>query len=109
MSSSAPDASVICEPRLANASTRAVTVQATGVNTPSAAGAASHKMPSTSTTEVEALQEMPSAISASSGVWARSTKTGVWMAAVLVLGMTFWLYLQPDLVIMLADHLWSCF
>jgi len=92
MSGRAPDASVISKRRLVNASTRAVTLQATSVNTPSAAGAASHKMQADS-----------------SAARASHSKPGVWVAAVLVLGITFWLYVQPDVVILLADQLWSCF
>jgi hypothetical protein len=61
-------------------------------NKPSAAGAASQEMPADS-----------------SAAPAESYTSGVWLAAVLVLGMTFWLYVQPDLVVMLADHVWSCF
>ena len=26
-----------------------------------------------------------------------------------LLGLTFWLYTKPDVVIMLSDQLWSCF
>lgn len=26
-----------------------------------------------------------------------------------VLGLTFWLYAKPDVVIMLSEQLWSCF
>jgi hypothetical protein len=45
----------------------------------------------------------------SSAARASHSKPGVWVAAVLVLGITFWLYVQPDVVILLADQLWSCF
>ncbi len=32
-----------------------------------------------------------------------------WLMAAVALGFTFWLYVQPGLVIMLAEQLWSCF
>lgn len=31
------------------------------------------------------------------------------LSMVAVLGLTFWLYAQPDVVIMLSEQLWSCF
>lgn len=31
------------------------------------------------------------------------------LLAVLALGLAFWLYTQPGMVLMLADQLWSCF
>jgi hypothetical protein len=35
-------------------------------------------------------------------------KTVVVLLAAL-LGLTFWLYAKPDVVIMLSEQLWSCF
>ena len=32
-----------------------------------------------------------------------------WGAALLALGLTFMAYLQPELVVDLANRLWSCF
>ncbi len=32
-----------------------------------------------------------------------------WLLAAAVLGLTFWLYAKPGVVIMLAEQLWSCF
>ncbi|PIT73304.1 hypothetical protein B9Z31_11190 [Limnohabitans sp. G3-2] len=36
-------------------------------------------------------------------------KSGLGIVAALLLAITFWLYTQPDLVIMLAEQLWACF
>ncbi|MEK7344696.1 MAG: hypothetical protein AAB176_03300 [Pseudomonadota bacterium] len=33
----------------------------------------------------------------------------VWWLAAAALGLTFWLYAKPDVVIMLSEQLWSCF
>jgi hypothetical protein len=33
----------------------------------------------------------------------------LWLLATLLLAITFGLYAQPDLVLMMADQLWSCF
>lgn len=32
-----------------------------------------------------------------------------WLTVALVLGITFWAYAQPGVVVMLAEQLWSCF
>jgi hypothetical protein len=31
------------------------------------------------------------------------------LVLVFALGLAFWLYTQPDLVVMLAEQLWACF
>ncbi|PUE07702.1 hypothetical protein [Limnohabitans sp. T6-20] len=80
MSASLPDTPTGREPsRLTNASVPTAPVQASELNRPSAAGATSYKKP------------------------------GVWIAVALMLGVTFWLYAKPGVVVMLADQLWSCF
>jgi hypothetical protein len=33
----------------------------------------------------------------------------VWVLVALLLSITFALYAKPDVVLMLADQLWSCF
>ncbi len=38
-----------------------------------------------------------------------NTRRTVWLMAALLLGITFWLYAKPGVVIMLAEQLWSCF
>jgi hypothetical protein len=38
-----------------------------------------------------------------------STRNTLWLLAALILAITFGLYAQPDVVLMLADQLWSCF
>jgi hypothetical protein len=38
-----------------------------------------------------------------------STRSTLWLLAALTLAITFGLYAQPDVVVMLADQLWSCF
>ena len=46
----------------------------------------------------------------SRGVGGRmSTRSTLWLLAALTLAITFGLYAQPDVVVMLADQLWSCF
>jgi hypothetical protein len=37
------------------------------------------------------------------------SKMGVALAVCAALVLPFWLYSQPDLVIMLAEQLWACF
>jgi hypothetical protein len=36
-------------------------------------------------------------------------KSGVVIAAALLLAITFWLYAKPDVIVMLAEQMWSCF
>jgi hypothetical protein len=31
------------------------------------------------------------------------------IAAALLLAITFWLYAKPDVIVMLAEQMWSCF
>jgi hypothetical protein len=38
-----------------------------------------------------------------------TTRTQTWLSVIAVLGLTFWLYAKPDVVIMLSEQLWSCF
>lgn len=38
-----------------------------------------------------------------------STRSTLWLLAALMLAITFGLYAQTDVVVMLADQLWSCF
>ena len=38
-----------------------------------------------------------------------NTRSTLWLLAALMLSITFGLYAQPDVVLMLADQLWSCF
>ena len=33
----------------------------------------------------------------------------LWALAIFALGLTFWAYLQPDLILDLATRAWSCF
>ena len=38
------------------------------------------------------------------------TKPQTWLVlAAVILGLTFWLYSQSDVVIMLSEQLWFCF
>ena len=41
--------------------------------------------------------------------WSFHSKMGVALAVCAALVLPFWLYTQPDLVIMLAEQLWACF
>lgn len=36
-------------------------------------------------------------------------KTGLGITAALLLATPFWLYGKPDVVVMLAEQMWSCF
>ncbi len=38
-----------------------------------------------------------------------STRKSLFLLGVASLGLTFWLYGQTDLIIMLSEQLWSCF
>ena len=38
-----------------------------------------------------------------------NTRSTLWLVAALTLAITFGLYAQPDVVVMLAEQLWSCF
>ena len=38
-----------------------------------------------------------------------NTRSTLWLLAALTLAITFGLYAQADMVVMLADQLWSCF
>ena len=38
-----------------------------------------------------------------------NTRSTLWLLAASTLAITFGLYAQPDVVVMLADQLWSCF
>jgi hypothetical protein len=38
-----------------------------------------------------------------------NTRSTLWLLSALMLAITFGLYAQPDVVLMLADQLWSCF
>jgi hypothetical protein len=40
---------------------------------------------------------------------AKPTKTPLFVALALVLGLTFLLYAQPEVAVMLAEQLWACF
>jgi hypothetical protein len=33
----------------------------------------------------------------------------LWLLAAVALGLAFWLYAQPGVMVMLAEQLWSCF
>ena len=70
------------EPLLANAS-QASPYRASTMNRPSAAGGNSHR--------------------------ASYKKTGLGITAALLLATPFWLYAKPEVVVMLAEQLWSCF
>ena len=39
----------------------------------------------------------------------RLRKAALWAALLLVLGLVFLLYLQPQFVVGVADQLWACF
>ncbi len=80
MPDSPPNLTSGSEPLLANASQASTP---SGLPPPSAAGAASHRAP--------------------------YRKSGLGIAAALLLAITFWLYAKPDVVIMLSEQLWSCF
>jgi hypothetical protein len=71
------------EPLLAKASPASTACQASTMNHPSAARADSHR--------------------------ASYKKTGLGIAAALLLATPLWLYAKPDVVVMLAEQLWSCF
>ena len=87
MSAKMPDSSTNfpceSEPGLANANQASTPCQASTLNPPSAAGAASQRTP--------------------------YKKSGVVIAAALLLAITFWLYAKPDVVVLLAEQMWSCF
>ena len=83
MPDSPPNLTSGSEPLLANASQASTPYQASRLNHPSAAGAASHRSP--------------------------YKKSGLGIGAALLLTITFWLYAKPDVVIMLSEQLWSCF
>jgi hypothetical protein len=58
--------------------------------------------------------KMPHSPRKSSAVGAASHRTpykksGVVIAAALLLAITFWLYAKPDVIVMLAEQMWSCF
>jgi hypothetical protein len=38
-----------------------------------------------------------------------NTRSTLWLLAAITLAITFGLYAQPDVVLMVADQLWSCF
>jgi hypothetical protein len=38
-----------------------------------------------------------------------NTRSTLWLLSALMLAITFGLYAQSDVVLMLADQLWSCF
>lgn len=38
-----------------------------------------------------------------------TTRIKTFLTVIAVLGLTFWLYAKPDVVIMLSEQLWSCF
>jgi hypothetical protein len=38
-----------------------------------------------------------------------NTRSTIWLLAALLLAITSGLYSKPDVVVMLADQLWSCF
>lgn len=40
---------------------------------------------------------------------AKTTKTPIFVALALVLGLTFLLYAQPEMAVVLAEQLWACF
>ena len=37
------------------------------------------------------------------------TRHAGWLVAAMGLGLTYWLYAQPGMAVMLAEQLWSCF
>lgn len=39
----------------------------------------------------------------------RSARIGTWVAALLAVGAVFAAYLNPHLMVSLADQLWACF
>jgi hypothetical protein len=82
------------EPLLANANQASTPCQASTLNPPSAAGAAFHRAPSTPHLDSGA---------------ATYKKSGVVITAALLLAITFWLYAKPDVIVMLAEQMWSCF
>ena len=38
-----------------------------------------------------------------------TTRIKALLSVIALLGLTFWLYAKPDVVIMLSEQLWSCF
>jgi hypothetical protein len=38
-----------------------------------------------------------------------NTRIRTWLSLIAVLGLTFWLYAKPDVVILLSEQLWACF
>lgn len=67
---------------------------------PSAAGAASHIAP----TEADGAP-----VCGSEPVLTNAGWPYVLVLLVAALGLTFWLYAKPDLMVMLAEQLWACF
>ena len=67
---------------------------------PSAAGAASHTTP----TEADGAP-----VCGSEPLLANAGLTCMVVLLVAALGLTFWLYAKPDLMVMLAEQLWACF
>ena len=67
---------------------------------PSAAGAASHTTP---------IESDGAPVGNSEPQLANAGVTWIFVLLVAALGLTFWLYAKPDLVIMLSDRLWACF
>ena len=98
MSAKMPDSSTNfpceSEPGLANANQASTPCQASTLNPPSAAGAASQRTPSKPRLDSGATPYK---------------KSGVVIAAALLLAITFWLYAKPDVVVLLAEQMWSCF
>jgi hypothetical protein len=57
------------------------------------------------------MPDSPSEPSAEGAASHRATykTSGVVIAAALLLAITFWLYAKPDVIVMLAEQMWSCF
>jgi len=57
------------------------------------------------------MPDSPSEPSAEGAASHRATykTSGVVIAAALLLTITFWLYAKPDVIVMLAEQMWSCF
>ena len=83
MSNTSSDIRSGSEPLLANATQASTPDQASTLNHPSAAWAASHSAP--------------------------YKKSVAGIVTVLLMAITFWLYAKPDVVVMLSEQLWSCF
>ncbi len=64
--------------------------------------------PSTPSAEAAASHSPARPLQTTSGE-SPSKKTWGAITAGLLLAITFWLYAKPDVVVMLAEQMWSCF